>query len=101
MFLVPRHPHYQNRPFDNPHGVSFDVTEDVLDLGELMVRMRSLPMPKLEAAYDSLTCEIHLNRANPSKLMRGLSDIEEALMTTNPEERENEQLIAFRSDEKS
>lgn len=100
MFLVPRHPRYKSKPFDNPHGVLFDVSKDVLDLGELMVRVRALPMPKLEVAYDSLTREIHLDHANPSKLMRGLSDIVGALMTTNPVKRENEQLIAFRIDEK-
>ena len=100
MFLVPRHPRYQNKPFDNPYNVSFDVTKDVLDLNELMVRVRALPIPRLEAVHDILMREIHFDRANPSKLMRGLSDIVRALMTANPEERKNQQPIAFRIEEK-
>lgn len=100
MFLVSSHPRYSNKPFDNPHDVSFDVSEDVLDLSELMVRFRALPMPKLEVAHDGLMREIHLDRANPLKLTRGLSDIVRALMTANPEERQSQQHIAFRIDDK-
>ena len=100
MFLVSKHPRYQDRPFDNPHNVSFDVGRDTLDLGELMARVRVLPMSALKTTHDNLMREIHLDRASPSTLTRGLSDIVRALMTANPEERQNQQPIAFRIDEK-
>ena len=100
VFLVSKHPRYQGKPFDNPHGVLFDVSEDVLDLGELMARVRVLPILQLEAAHNTLMREIHLDRANPLKLTRGLSDIVKSLMAANPEERQSQPLIAFRIDEK-
>lgn len=100
VFLVPRHGRYLNKPFDNPHKVSFDINEDVFDLGGLMSRIRALPISSLKVAHDNLTREIHLYHANPAKLTRGLSDIVRALMSVNPEVRQNQQLVTFRIDEK-
>ena len=55
---------------------------------------------EVESYVSNIMCVIYLNNINLPKLTHGLSDIVGALIRTNPEDKPNQQSVAFRIDEK-
>ena len=57
MLLVSNHPKY-TRSFESPQGIVFDPAQDILDIAQLMKRIRALPIAKVHEVYECV--EQHL-----------------------------------------